>query len=197
MNPTIAIIGAVGNMGASIALGLATAGYRVLLTDDIRNHPLRYMKLSWMERRIRSKVPQGEVEMAVSRREASWEADIIIPAVPTAEQAGVASRIKDVVTGKVIISLGSPLNTTHNTLVTAPAIRAPEVLAPLLPHSRIVSVVSPINTPRPGEQHGQGVRTDVLVAGNDQGSVETVMQLVEDAGFHPVFAGTVPMTEHR
>lgn len=196
MKKTVAIIGAVGNMGAPIALGLATAGYRVLLTDDIRSHPLRYMKLSWLERKIRLEVPQADVEMAVSRREASWEADIIILAIPYAEQAEVASRIKDVVTGKVIISLGNPLNETHNTLITAPATSAAEKLAPLLPHSKIVKVVSAIFATRPEEQKVQGVNVDVFVAGDDKGSVETVMQLVEDAGFHSVVVGMLPMSRN-
>lgn len=194
MKKTVAIIGAVGNMGAPIALGLATAGYRVLLTDDIRNHALRYMKLSWLERKVRWEVPQADVEMAVSRREASWEADIIIPAIPYMEQADVASRIKDVVTGKIIVSLGVPLSEKHNRLFTCPATSAAEELARVLRYSKIVKVVSAIFATRPEKQKIQGVKgVDVFVAGDDQGAVETVMQLVEDAGFHPVLAGALPI----
>jgi len=194
MKKTVAIIGAVGNMGSPIALGLATAGYRVLLTDDIRNHPLRYMKLSWLESRIRCKVPQADVEMGISRREASWEADIIIPAVPYEEQAEVASRIKDVVTGKIIIILGNPLNETHKAVITTPDPGAAEELALLLPYSKIVKVVSPIFLAGPEIQKGDGVNGDVFVAGDDEGSVTTVAELVEDAGFHPRVAGTLAMS---
>jgi predicted dinucleotide-binding enzyme len=191
MKKTVAIIGAVGIIGSPIARGLAAAGCRVLLTDDIRNHPLRYMKLSWLERKIRMEVPQADVEMAVSRREASWEADIIIPAVPYVELDEVASRIKDVVTGKIIISLEVPLNETHNGPAPDPTTSAAEELAQLLPHSKIVKVVSAIFVTRPEEQNVDGVNVDMFVAGDDKQSVAVVMQLVEDAGFHPVVAGTL------
>jgi predicted dinucleotide-binding enzyme len=129
--------------------------------------------------------------MAVSRREASWEADIIIPAVPYAEQAEVASRIKDVVTGKVIISLTVPLNETHRSLVTAPTTSAAEELAQLLPHSKIVKVVSTIFAAQPVKENFGGMNDDVFVAGEDKGSVATVVQLLEDTGIHPLVIGTL------
>ncbi len=194
MKGTVAIIGAVGNMGSPIALGLAAAGYCVLLSDDIESHPLRYRKLSWLERKIRWEVPQADVEMTVSWREASWEADIIIPVVPYAELAEVASRIKDVVTGKIIISLAVPLNEKHNTLVTDPSTSAAEELARHLPYSKIVKVVSTIFAARPENQKVGGMSIDVFVAGDDEKAVATVMELVKDAGFHPLVAGTLAMS---
>jgi predicted dinucleotide-binding enzyme len=36
-------------------------------------------------------------------REASWEGDIIIPAVPYGDQVHVASKIREVVSGKIVI----------------------------------------------------------------------------------------------
>ena len=194
MKNTVAIIGAVRNVGSSIALGLATAGYRVLLTDDIQNHPLRFMKLPVLETKIRWKVPKADVQMVVFMREASWEADIIVTAVPSEERAEVVSRIKDVVTGKIIISLAVPLNETHNRVVRDPITSAAEELALLLPHSKIVKVVSTIFATRPEEQKSHGVNVDVFVTGDDKGSVTTVVQLIEDAGFHPRFAGTLAMS---
>jgi hypothetical protein len=152
------------------------------------------MKLTWLERKIRVEVPEADVELAVSRREASWEADIIIPAVPYAEQAGVASRIKDVVTGKVIISLGNPMNETHNTLIDAFSASAAEELARHLPYSKIVTLVSANDAIRADEWNVQGGQADVVVAGEDKRSVETVLQLVADAGFHPVVAGRLSPT---
>lgn len=191
MKKTVAIIGAVGNLGSPIAFGLAAAGYRVLLTDDISKHPLRYMKLSWLERKIRWEIPRADVEMTVSRREASWEADIIIPAVPYVELGEVAPRIKDVVTGKIIVGLTVPLNETHTDLLTDSTTSTAEELARLLPYSKIIKVVSDIFATRPQELKVDEMKVDVFVAGDDKGSVATVMQLVEDAGFHPVIAGTL------
>ncbi len=191
MKKTVAIIGAVGKMGSAIALGIAAAGYRVLLTDDIKNHSLRYMRLTALEGKIKCNVPQADVQMAVSRREASWEADIIIPAVPYGELAEVASRIKDFVTGKVVISLAVPLSEARNNLVTAPTANAAEKLAQLLPHSKVVKVVSTVFAARPKKQMVGRMGVKVFVAGDDKGAVAIVMELVKDAGFHPLVAGTL------
>lgn len=194
MKKTITIIGAAGSIGSSIAHGLASVGYRLLLTDDIQKHPIRYMKLSLLERKIIWEVPQADVEMAVSRREASWEADIIILAVPCGEQAEVAERIRDVVTGKIIVSLEVPQNVTHANPVADPTISAGDKLALLFPHSKIVKAVNTLFATRSDNQRIRKVSVDVFVSGDDQKAVATVSELVRDAGFHPVAGGTFAMS---
>ena len=72
---TIAIIGATGNMGSALARSLARGPYRVLLfgRDAAR--------LDWLASEIQGTVPAAEVEAVGCPVDASWEADIIIPAV--------------------------------------------------------------------------------------------------------------------
>ena len=119
---------------------------------------------------------------------------MIIPAVPYKEQAAVAHKIKDVVTGKIVISLVNPLNETYDGLATAPTTSAAEELANLLPYSKIVKAFNTVfaadfNTPQIA-----GKTADVFVAGDDDDAVATVAELVNDAGFNPMVAGKLSVS---
>ena len=84
-------------------------------------------------------------------REASWEADIIIPAVGYGAQTEVAARIKDVVIGKIVVSIANPLNETFDGLLTEPTTSAAEELAKLLPHSKIAKAFNTTTGLRAGK----------------------------------------------
>jgi NADPH-dependent F420 reductase len=183
MKKTIAIIGAGGTMGSSIAKSLGRAGYRLLLADQDST------KIGEIAREIHEKYGNAEVETLDCLHEASWEADIIIPAVWYQSQAGVAAKIKDVVTGKIVVSIANPLNDTYDGLLTDPSTSAAEELATLLPNAKIVKAfnttfAADFNAPRIG-----GIPADSFVAGDDEESVAAISELVKDAGFNPVIAG--------
>jgi 8-hydroxy-5-deazaflavin:NADPH oxidoreductase len=194
MRKIIAIIGAAGNIGSAIALGLAAAGYRVLLTDDIEQYPHFYLKLHLLEGKIRFRVPEADVDIVLSAKEASWEADVILLVIPDEAHAEVASRIKEVVTGKVVINLEYQLNGGHGGPVTS---TNSGELAHLLPHSKVVKATSRIFADGPGESQVTGTSVDVLVAGDDDDAVSTVMKMVEDTGYHPLRAGTLDGSPRR
>ena len=184
MKKTIAILGAGGNMGSNIAKNLARAGYRLLLADrDVS-------KLSETLKAIKATTPKANVELIDCAR----EADIIIPAVSYLAQAEVAQKIKDVVTGKIIISIANPLNETFDGLLTEPTTSAAEELAKLLPHSNIVKAfnttfAADFTSPRLG-----GATIDCFVAGADHEAAEAVSELVRDAGFNPIIAGKLSVS---
>lgn len=188
MKKIIAIIGAGGNMGSGLARTLAKAGHRVLLAGH--NQSI----LSDLLVGIKAATPDADVEILDCSKEASWEADIVIPAVPYPAQAEVAARIKDVVTGKIVISIVNPLNQTYDGLVTESATSAAEELAKLLPHSKIVKAFNTVfaadfYTPSVG-----GKTVDCFVAGDDEQAVATVSDLVRDAGFNPLVAGRLSVS---
>jgi 8-hydroxy-5-deazaflavin:NADPH oxidoreductase len=185
---TIAVIGAAGNMGSGIARNLASAGHRVLLAGE-KKEQLHALLAS-----IKAATPQADVDVLDCSHEASWEADVVIPAVPYAAQAVVAAKIKDVVTGKIVVSLVNPLNASYDGLVTAPTTSGAEELAALLPHSNIVKAFNTVfaadfNTTQIG-----GKTADCFVAGDDDQAVATVAALVKDAGFNPLVAGKLPVS---
>ena len=187
---TIAILGAAGRMGWGIARSMARAGHHVLLADDgAEGCPPSVRKLPSLVARIRGKAARANVEIVSSSREASWEADIIVPAVPFEVQAEVARRIRDVAAGKIVISVINPLNKTCDGLLTAPTTSAAEVLAQELPHSKIVKAFSTVAAAYIEKPMVARKIVDVFVAGDDEEAVSTVMQLVRDAGLNPVFVG--------
>ncbi len=192
---TIALLGARGRMGSGIAPALVRAGYRVLLADDGENNSTPIVeKLTSLVAKLRGKSAKADIGIVPSSKEASWEADVVVFAVPYATQAAVAREIKEVVTGKVVISTVNPVNNTCDGLLTAPNTSAAEELARQLPHSKIVkafSTIFPTHIERPAIA---GKIVDVFVAGDDEEAVSTVMQLVKDAGFNPLFVGALTMS---
>lgn len=178
MKRTVAIIGAAGNMGSGLARNLALAGHRILLAGQDQK------KLADLFTRIKK---TGDVEILDCSREASWEADIVIPAVPYSAQSAVASKIKEVVTGKIVVSIVNPLNNSYDGLATESS--AGEELAKLLPHSKVVKAFNTVfaadfASPRLDEKV-----IDSFVAGDDSEAVAIVSDLVRDAGFNPLIAG--------
>jgi len=191
----IAILGAAGRMGWGIAKSLARAGHHVLLADDGgEDCSPSAQKLRSLVAKIRYRAARANVEIVSSSREASWEADIIIPAVPFEVQADVARRIQGVAAGKIVISVMNPLSKTCDGLLTAPTTSAAEVLALDLPHSKIVKAFNTIPAAHMERLIGATKIVDVFVAGDDDGAVLTVMQLVRDAGLTPVFVGGLSMS---
>ena len=195
MKKTIAIIGVEGILGPAIVHGFARVGYRTLVAHyDEEGLADLGGKIPLLVSKIRLQEPHADIEVASSAREASWEADIVIPTVPYNLQAAVASRIKDVVTGKIVISAINPINETLDGLLTPPTTSAAEELARLLPHSKVVkafNTIFPADLDTP-EFIGQAV--DVFVAGDDEEAVSAVTQLVRDLGLLPLFVGGLAMS---
>ncbi len=188
MKKAIAIIGAAGNMGSGLARNLAKAGYHILIAGNDQN------KLNELVSGIKQDTPNADVEILDCSKEASWEADIIIPAIPFNAQNEAVSKIKDVVTGKIVISIANPLNENYDGLVTNPDLSAAEELANLLPYSKIVKAFNTVFAADFASPIIDGKTSDVFIAGDDDEAVATVTELVKDAGFNPLIAGKLSMS---
>ena len=73
---TIAIIGATGNMGSSIARGLSKDNYRLLLMST------NARKLNELTSSLSTYESKASINANDCARDVSWEADIIIVATP-------------------------------------------------------------------------------------------------------------------
>jgi len=180
---TIAIIGASGNMGSAIAKKLSKGNYRLLL---IANHQ---EKVQHLINEIKKANPSADVDSMGCPFDASWEADIIIPAVHYKIEKEVAEKIKKVATQKVVISISNPLNEKYDGLITAPDTSAAEELQKQLPDSKVVKAFNTVFAGDFAQTVIDGKQVDVFVAGNDEEALETVSELVADAGFNPIVAG--------
>lgn len=182
---TIAIIGASGNMGSAIAKSLAKSSYRLLLFGKEEN------KLKSIYKEIKTGNKLADAEIIGCEADASWEADIIIAAVPFAAEKDIAEKIKQVATGKIVISISNPLNETYTGLVTDGNTSAAEELQKLLPHSKVIKA---FNTTFAGDFSQpviEGKTIDAFIAGNDEEALETVYDVVKSAGFNPIKAGAL------
>ena len=180
---TIAIIGASGNMGSAIATSLATSQYRLLLFGKEEN------KLKTILTEIKTANKSADAEVMACAADASWEADIIIAAVPFAAEKELAEKIRQVATGKIVISISNPLNETYTGLVTDSNTSSAEELQKLLPYSKIIKA---FNTTFAGDFSQpliDGKTVDAFIAGNDEEALETVSDVVRSTGFNPIKAG--------
>jgi 8-hydroxy-5-deazaflavin:NADPH oxidoreductase len=185
---TIAIIGATGSMGAAISKSLAKGNYRLLLNARDLG------KAGELVREIRAAIPGADVETLDCSVNASWEADIIIPAVPYEAEKQVAERIREVANQKIVLSISNPLNATYDGLLTGPETSGAEELQKLLPHSKVVKAFNTSFAANFSKPVIQGVKADAFIAGNDPEALERVSELVRTAGFEPIIAGPLPVS---
>ena len=185
---TIAIIGATGNMGSAISKSIAKGPYRLILKATKPD------ELDSVVSEIRSKTPDADVEAAVCPTEASWEADIIILAVPFNAEKELAEEIKEVANQKIVISIANPLNEIYNGLVTAPDSSAAEELQKLLPNSKVIKAFNTTFAADFATPGIDGKQVDAFIAGNDEEALQTVSELVATAGFNPIVAGDLSVS---
>lgn len=184
---TIAVIGATGNMGSAISRNLSKGNYRLLLCANDKE------KLETLTADIK-KTATSEVESLDCTVNASWEADIIIVAVPYQAEKEVAAKIKQVANQKIVISIANPLNETYNGLLTAPDTSAAEELQKLLPNSKVVKAFNTTFAADFATTVIAGKQVDAFVVGNDDESVNIVAELVKVAGFNPIVAGDLSVS---
>ena len=175
-------------MGSAIAKSLAKGNYRLLLKAN------KQEKLEALVSEIQNTNPGADVEAAVCPKDASWEADIIILAVPYGAEKEIAERIKEFANQKIVISIANPLNETYNGLVTPPDTSAAEELQKLLPHAKVVKAFNTTFAADFSSPVIDGKQVDAFIAGNDEDANATVAELVETAGFNPIVAGNLSVS---
>ncbi|MEI6949391.1 NADP oxidoreductase [Paraflavisolibacter sp. H34] len=171
---TIALIGATAGKCPELAKNLAKGHYRLLLMDKDPEQLGRLLQA------IKEAAQQADLEVIDCPREACWEADIIISTVPCCEEKQLAENIKQVATGKIIISLAATGGQE--------AAAAASALQQLLPYSKVVRTLTPVaeaGEALPGQQE-----SNFLVAGKDEEALDTVIDLLQQCGLHLVIGTT-------
>lgn len=185
---TIAIIGATGNMGSAISKSLAKGNYRLLLKSG------KQQELSKLVKEIKDKNSSADLETMPCSAEASWEADIIILAVPFEAEKEIAEKIKEVANQKIVISIANPLNATYDGLVTAPDTSAAEELQKLLPNAKVIKAFNTTFAADFSTPVIDGKQVDAFIAGNDEDALQTVTEMVSTAGFNPIVAADLSIS---
>jgi len=185
---TIAIIGATGNMGSAISKSLSKGNYRLLLRANNRE------KLEGLVNEIKTVNASADIEGISCPVDASWEADIIIAAVPYEAEKEVAEKIREVANQKIVISIANPLNDKYNGLVTEPGTSAAEELQKLLRNSKVVKAFNTTFAANFSTPVIDGKKADAFIAGNDEEAIQTVSELISTAGFNPIHAGDLSVS---
>ena len=185
---TIAVIGATGNMGSAISKTLSKGNNRLLLFSDEQE------KLTGLVNDIKSLNASADAEALECPADASWEADIILLAVPYQAEKEIAGKIKEVANQKIVISISNPLNESFNGLTTAPDTSAAEELQKLLPNSKVIKAFNTTFAADFTTPVIAGKQADSFIAGNDEDALQTVSELVKTAGFNPVIAGDLSVS---
>ena len=185
---TIAVIGAAGSMGSAISRSLSKGNYRLLLYANQQE------KTRTLIGQIKAVQPSADVEAMDCKVQASWEADIIILAVPFEAEKEVAEKIREMANQKIVISISNPLNSSYDGLVTRPDTSAAEELQKLLPNSKVIKAFNTTFAANFSTPVIDGKRADAFIAGNDDEALQTVAELVAVAGFNPIIAGDLSVS---
>lgn len=176
-------------MGSAIAKSLAKGNYRLLLKANSSEG------LEPLVKEITEKNPSADVEAMACSKDAGWEADIIILAVPYQAEKEIAEKIKEVANQKIVISIANPLNETFDGLVTLPGTSAAEELQKLLPGSKVIKAFNTTFAADFSTPVIDGKQIDAFIAGDDKDAVATVAELVNTAGFRAIDAGKLQVSQ--
>ena len=174
----IAIIGA-GNVGGGLAGAATTAGHHVVLSA---NDPTSAQETAT---RTGASAASGNVE-------AVQGADIVVLAIPGGAVAEVVAELRGALTGKVVVDASNPLNDSYTDLTTSGTSSA-ELVQQQLPSARVVKSLNTVFASRYASPTEDGQALDALLAGDDVDAKNSVGQLLESIGFHPVDAGGLRM----
>ena len=159
---------------------LSKGNYRLLLMSDETE------KLNTLSKEIGKSI--AEVEVISCAKEACWEADVIIIASPYNEERKVAEKIQEVAIGKIVIRVSYPLDQDYEKLF--PSNSAAEELQHLLPYSKVVMTFNTASI----ENFVTDQPADTFIAGNNSDAIETVSQMVKEAGYKPFVVGDLSVS---
>ena len=178
-NPTIAIIGGTGKLGAAIGRRLAKADRRVI---------------------IGSRTAEGAQKVAetlgfgitgLQNAEAAACADIVIVTVPFSAQEATLIEIRPHVGGKIVVDTTVPLVPPKVMRVQLPAEGSAAQRAALLLGDNVQMVSAFHNVAAHKLATDEDIGCDVLVFGDDKAARSTVVELADAAGLRGLHGGAL------
>jgi NADPH-dependent F420 reductase len=180
----ITIIGA-GNMGRGIGTRVAAGGHSVTFVDaspEAAQQTAAEVQKAVKNGATVSTSSLGDVQLG----------DIVVLAVWYGANLEIAKQLGNKLSGRVVVDIANPLNSTYDGLATAPDSSSAEDLARVAaPGTRVVKAFNTTyaGTLVAGQVDGRPL--DVFIAGDDADAKEKVAQLVKDGGMRPVDTGAL------
>ena len=184
----ITIVGA-GNMGRGIGTRLATGGHSVTFVDA---NPEVAEKTAADVRAA----AKSNAKVSTANLENAEFGEVVVLALWYGTNVEIAKQLGTKLTGKVVVDIANPLNSTFDGLATAPDSSSAEDVAKAIVAG--AKVVKAFNTTYAGTLiAGQvaGQPLDVFIAGDDTEAKNIVAELVKDGGMRPIDTG--PLSRAR
>jgi predicted dinucleotide-binding enzyme len=159
MSRHIAIIGK-GHVGGALARGLARAGHEV----------------------------RGLGHDKEAEREAVAAADLVFLAVPYVELEAALADLEEVLRGKSVVDVTNPL-TKDRQLAVGFTTSGAEELQKRLPQTKVVKAFNMVFAQTMESGQAKGQQLTVFVAGDDESTKKTVLDLAAQLGFDALDAG--------
>ncbi|MGE5398987.1 MAG: NADPH-dependent F420 reductase [Ignavibacteriales bacterium] len=116
--------------------------------------------------------------------------DVVVLAVPYSAAIPIVRDLSTTISGKILVDITNPLNSSYNGLVTPPDSSAAEEIAKVIPSgTKIVKAFNTVfaGTIKKGEVGGQPL--DVFIAGDDSDAKNMIRRLIESGKMRPIDAG--------
>jgi len=171
----IAIIGA-GTVGKALATSFNRAGHNVTVAS---RDPKDAGALA---------AATGSTA-APSNAAAAATADVIVLAVPFTSIPEIAAEIAAAVGGKPVVDATNRMSFGANGPEIDTTSSNAEELATLLPNASVIKAFNTVLASHQGDPTAEGVQLDGYVAGDDESTKATVLELVDSIGLAPVDVG--------
>jgi 8-hydroxy-5-deazaflavin:NADPH oxidoreductase len=182
----VGILGS-GLMGGMLGTIFARAGHEVVFS-----YARSEQKLKRLAQEAKGKARPG------TPREAAQEADALLLAVHWSRMGDVLNQAGDL-SGKVIVTCSLPMNDDDTELVVAHTSSGAEELAKRIPKARVVSAFNTVPSEvlfRVFEARRKVIRPSLMYCGDDSSSKGIAAELIRDAGFDPVDAGSLRIARY-
>jgi 8-hydroxy-5-deazaflavin:NADPH oxidoreductase len=169
----IAIIGA-GNVGRALATSLTRAGHDVTISAAHPEH-------------AREAASQTGATAAATNIAAAKTAQLVVLAVPATAIDQIADELGSGLDGKVLVDVSNRPTPSPE----GPGTSIAEELQEKVPGAKVVKAFNTLFASRQADPTISGIAADAFVAGDDAKAKQTVLDVVESAGFRPVDAGSL------
>jgi 8-hydroxy-5-deazaflavin:NADPH oxidoreductase len=183
--PTLAVIGGTGAEGSGLAVRWAAAGYPVV----IGSRSAEKATASAVE--LGALLPAGSAAIGGdTNAQAAAAGDIVVLSVPYSAQVNTINEIKAASQGKILITVGVPLQPPKVSTVWRPpgGSAAEEAQAQLGEEARVVAAFQNVSAGHLRDLAWEP-ECDVLVTGDDHAAKQVAIELAQAAGFFALDAG--------
>lgn len=173
----IAVVGT-GSVGGTLGRRWAEAGHEVVFGSRDPSQP----KAQELQKKCGGRATLATLPAAAD------EAELVLLAVPWGSARETIGQLRNLA-GRVLIDCSNPLKNDFSGLELGHSTSAAEQIAAWAPAAKVVKAFNTVSTKVMLDPKFSGQPATLFYCGDDAAAKQTVAQLAEVLGFHPVDAG--------